>query len=133
MKHVFTDPQALLAELSKEMLSAMQEVDAKGKAKAKANAKQFYSQGSPKRYNRTGKYGDAPDSTGAQGGGGHVSTEIYMNESGHGYTTGTFSAREAWEAAENHTSGVLGKPGRWAQTEQDIEQLANEIFAKHFN
>ena len=89
MKHVFTDPQALLAELSKEMLSAMQEVDEKGKAKAKANAKQFYSQGSPKRYDRTGKYGDAPDSTGAQGGGGHVSTEIYMNESGHGYTTGT--------------------------------------------
>ena len=72
MKHVFTDPQALLAELSKEMLSAMQEVDAKGKAKAKANAKQFYSQGSPKRYDRTGKYGDAPDSTGAQGGGGHA-------------------------------------------------------------
>ena len=101
--------------------------------KAKANAKQFYSQGSPKRYDRTGKYGDAPDSTGAQGGGGHVSTEIYMNESGHGYTTGTFSAREVWEAAENHTSGVLGKPGRWAQTEQDIEQLANKIFAKHFN
>lgn len=93
----------------------------------------FYSQGSPKRYKRTGKYGDAPDSTGAQGGGGHVSTEIYMNESGHGYTAGTFSAREVWEAAENHTSGVLGKPGRWAQTEQDIEQLANEIFAKHFN
>ena len=44
-----------------------------------------------------------------------------------------FSAREVWEAAENHTSGVLGKPGRWAQTEQDVEQLANEIFAKHFN
>lgn len=41
--------------------------------------------------------------------------------------------REVWEAAENHTSGVLGKPGRWAQTEQDVEQLANEIFAKHFN
>lgn len=37
MKHVFTDPQALLAELSKEMLKAMQEVDAKGKAKAKEN------------------------------------------------------------------------------------------------
>lgn len=61
MKHVFTDPQALLAELSKEMLSAMQEVDAKGKAKAKENAEQFYSQGSPVMYSRTGKYGDAPD------------------------------------------------------------------------
>ena len=67
------------------MLSAMQEVDAKGKVKAKENAEQFYSQGSPKRYDRTGKYGDAPDSTGAQGGGGHVSTEIYMNESGFSF------------------------------------------------
>ena len=38
MKHVFTDPQALLAELSKEMLSAMQEVDEKGKAKAMPNS-----------------------------------------------------------------------------------------------
>ena len=128
-----TDPQALLAELSKEMLKAMQEVDAKGKAKAKENAEQFYSQGSPDRYIRTGKYGDAPDSTGAQGGGGHVSTEIYMNEAGHGYTTGTFSAHQVWEAAEDGSAGVLGKPGRWAQTEQDVEQLANEIFAKHFN
>lgn len=58
---------------------------------------------------------------------------IRIKQSGHGYTTGTFSAREVWEAAENHTSGVLGKPGRWAQTEQDVEQLANEIFAKHFS
>lgn len=132
MKHVFTDPQALLAELSKEMLVAMQEVDAKGKAKAKENAESFYSQGSPVLYDRTGKYGDASDSTGARGGGGHVSTEIYMNPSGHGYTTGTFSAQEVWEAAESGSAGVLGMPGRWTKTEQDVEQLANEIFAKHF-
>ena len=55
-----------------------------------------------------------------------------MNPSGHGYTTGTFSAQEVWEAAENHTAGVLGKPGRWTQTETDIEEIVNDVFSRKF-
>lgn len=132
MAKTFTDVSSLLAAVNKEMMQAMNEIDKNGLKIAKKNAKDFYTQGKPKVYDRTGTYGDAPNSTGVQGGGNHWSTEIYMEESGHGYRTGSFSAREVWEAAENHTSGVLGKPGRWSQTEEEVEKLANEIFAKHF-
>lgn len=132
MAKTFTDVSSLLAAVNKEMMQAMNEIDKNGLKIAKKNAKDFYSQGKPKVYDRTGTYGDAPNSTGVQGGGNHLSTEIYMEESGHGYRSGSFSAREVWEAAENHTSGVLGKPGRWAQTEEEVEKLVNEIFAKHF-
>ena len=105
----------------------------KGYLKACENAVDFYSECSPKVYQRTGTYGDAPDTDGVKGSGNNLSAKIYMNPSGHGYTTGTFSAQEVWEAAENHTAGVLGKAGRWEQTERDIEDSVNESFGKRFH
>lgn len=129
----YTDLNSLLNAMRKEMRSAMQSAEQRSHMKALENADEFYSMDSPDRkYVRTGKYGDAPDSTGVTGGGDHLEAEIYMNPAGHGYTTGTFSAQEVWEAAENHTAGVIGMPGRWAQTESDIEQIVNEEFGKRF-
>lgn len=124
--------EALLASIQREMMAAMKNSEQRSHMKALENADEFYSQGDPIRYERTGKYGDAPDSTGVMGSGNHLQADIFMNESGHGYTTGTFSAQQVWEAAENHTAGVLGKSGRWAQTESDIEQIVNEEFGKRF-
>lgn len=118
--------------LQKEMRSAMEESVNDGYLKACENAVDFYTEGNPQFYDRTGKYGDAPDTGGVEGSGNHLSARIYMNPSGHGYTTGTFSAQEVWEAAENHTAGVLGKPGRWAQTEIDIEDAIDKAFGKRF-
>lgn len=124
---------AILNAMRREMRAAMQSAEQRSHMKALENADEFYSMDSPDRkYVRTGKYGDAPDSTGVTGGGDYLEAEIYMNPAGHGYTTGTFSAQEVWEAAENHTAGVLGMPGRWAQTESDIEQIVNEEFGKRF-
>lgn len=128
----YNNLNALLNAVRREMKSAMQSSEQRSHMKALENADEFYSQGDPIRYVRTGKYGDAPDSTGVTGGGDYLEAEIYMNPAGHGYTTGTFSAQEVWEAAENHTAGVLGMPGRWAQTESDIEQIVNEEFGKRF-
>ena len=121
-----------MAALQKEMYGAMVRAESKSFDAARENAQSFYSQGNPKYYKRTGKYGDAPDSTGVLGSGNHLEAEIYMNPSGHGYTTGTFSAQEVWEAAETGSAGVLGMPGRWAQTESDIQQIVNEEFGKAF-
>lgn len=134
----FTNVQALLSAINQEMTQAMTEVSLQGLIKSHENAQDFYSEGGEHdgekgHYKRTGTYGTAPNSTGVQKLGNTVSTEIYMEEAGHGYRTGTFSAREVWQAAEDHTAGVTGKPGRWQQTEQDVEKLANEVFAEHFN
>ena len=129
---VFTDVQALLSAVNQEMAEAMEEVSVEGGVAALKNAEDFYSQGTPEKYDRTGTYGNAPTSDGVQRFGNTVSTEIYMEEAGHGYSTGSFSARDVWNAAEYHTAGVLGKEGRWAQTEQDVDKIKDAVFAKHF-
>lgn len=129
---VFTDSASLFAAIQREMKQAMTEVSLQGFIKAHENAEEFYSQGVPRVYDRTGTYGTAPNTTGVSGGGNHVETEIYMEEAGHGYSTGTFSAQEVWNAVETGGAGVLGLPGRWAETEQDVEQIINEVFGSHF-
>lgn len=133
MAKSFKSWEALEKAIQQEMKNAMEESVRKGYLKACENAVDFYSEGSPKVYQRTGTYGDAPDTDGVEGSGNNLSAKIYMNPSGHGYTTGTFSAQEVWEAAENHTAGVLGKAGRWEQTERDIEDAVNESFGKRFH
>lgn len=129
MGGTFTNSSSLIAALQKEMQSKMEHAEQRIHYKALENAEVFYSQGNPNWYDRTGKYGDAPDSTGVIGGGNHLEAEIYMNPAGHGYTTGTFSAKEVWTAAETGSAGVLGKSGRWAQTEEDAEKILNEEFS----
>ena len=100
--------------------------------KAHENALSFYDQGEPKYYHRTGTYGTAPNTDGVKGFGNTQEVEIYMEEAGHGYSTGTFSAQEVWQAAEDHTYGVLGRPGRWAQTESDVQDIINNVCSEHF-
>lgn len=129
---VYTNIGSLIAALQREMRNAMNATEQRSYEKARENAAMFYAQGNPIEYKRTGKYGDAPDSTGVSGGGNYLEAEIYMNPAGHGYTTGTFSAQEVWQAAEDHDAGVLGMPGRWVQTESDIERIINEEFGKRF-
>lgn len=128
----FTNVQALLSAINQEMTQVMDEISVEGKMIALRNAESFYSQGEPSSYVRTGKYGDAPTSDGVQRSGNEVSTEIYMKEAGHGYRTGTFSAKEVWQAAEDHTFGVLGKSGLWQDSEEEIKKMAYDKFAKHF-
>lgn len=128
----FSSWSALEAIIQNELRSAMESSKQRSYMKALENAEEFYSQGNPKRYNRTGTYGDAPDSTGVTGSGNILEAEIYMNPNGHGYTTGTFSAQEVWQAVETGSAGVLGLSGRWAETEKDIEQIVNEEFGKRF-
>lgn len=129
---VYTSFDALLASIQAEMMKAMKASEQRSFEKALENAEDFYSQGDPEYYVRTGKYGDSPDSTGVMGTGDYLGADIYMNPSGHGYRTGSFSAQEVWDAAENGTYGVLGKPGRWKQTESDIGKIVQEEFGKRF-
>ena len=121
-----------MAGLQQELHSAMNEISLQGLMKAHENASEFYDQGDPKRYKRTGTYGTAPNTDGVKGFGNVQEVEIYMEEAGHGYSTGTFSAREVWEAVENHTAGVLGKAGRWAETESDVSKIIYDVMSEHF-
>lgn len=121
-----------MAGLQHELHSAMNEISLQGLMKAHENASEFYDQGDPKRYKRTGTYGTAPNTDGVKGFGNIQEVEIYMEEAGHGYSTGTFSARDVWDAVENHTAGVLGKAGRWAETESDVSKIIYDVMSEHF-
>lgn len=132
MAKKITSFKQLEAECQKKMRRAMENTTVESWIKARENAEDFYSEGSPKYYERTGKYGDAPDAKDVSGSGNHLHSEIFMNPWNHGYTTGSFSAQEVWEAAETGTAGVLGMPGRWEQTECDIDDIGNREFSKYF-
>lgn len=132
MAKTYTNISSLMAGLQQELHSAMNEISLQGLMKAHENASEFYDQGDPKRYKRTGTYGTAPNTDGVKGFGNVQEVEIYMEEAGHGYSTGTFSAREVWEAVENHTAGVLGKAGRWAETESDVAKIIYDVMSEHF-
>ena len=132
MAKTYTNISSLMAGLQQELHSAMNEISLQGLMKAHENASEFYDQGDPKRYRRTGTYGTAPNTDGVKGFGNIQEVEIYMEEAGHGYSTGTFSAREVWEAVENHTAGVLGKAGRWAETESDVSKIIYDVMSEHF-
>lgn len=129
----FNSWSALEKAVQQKHRDAMQATEQRSHMSALENADEFYSQGNPVMYERTGTYGDAPDSTGVTGGGNKLHTEIYMNPNGHGYTTGTFSAQEVWQAAEVGSAGVLGLSGRWAETESDVKKIINEEFGKRFS
>ena len=129
----YTNISSLMAALQKDLRTAMTEISIQGLMKAHENANEFYEQGKPDWYVRTGTYGTAPNSDGVKGFGNVQETEIYMEEAGHGYRTGTFSAREVWEAVESGSYGVLGKPGRWAETENDVKQIVNDVMSEHFS
>lgn len=132
MAKTYTNISSLMAGLQQELHSAMNEISLQGLMKAHENASEFYDQGDPKRYKRTGTYGTTPNTDGVKGFGNVQEVEIYMEEAGHGYSTGTFSAREVWEAVENHTAGVLGKAGRWAETESDVSKIIYDVMSEHF-
>lgn len=128
----YNNISSLMSGLQQELRSAMTEISLQGLIKANENANEFYDQGNPEYYKRTGTYGTAPNTDGVKGFGNVQEVEIYMEEAGHGYSTGTFSAHEVWEAVENHTAGVLGKAGRWAETENDVQDIINNVMSEHF-
>ena len=131
MARSFTNSEALLAAIRKEMQSAMDEVESKGYLAAVKNAGDFYSQGHPNRYKRTPSYGNSAKSTGVIGSGDHLETEIYL-DTGFNYSTGSWSTPKIFDAIEFGDGGVLGKTGRWQQTEEDVERIINEAFVKRF-
>lgn len=128
----YTNISSLMSGLQQELRFAMTEISLQGLMKAHENASSFYDQGNPEYYERTGTYGTAPTTDGVKGFGNTQEVEIYMEEAGHGYSTGTFSAQEVWQAAEDHSAGILGRPGRWAETESDVQDIINNVMSEHF-
>lgn len=97
-----------------------------GLSKTKENVESFYSQGFPTQYLRTGALGESPESSGVSGGNGEYKYKIHLNEPT--YSTGTYSGHTVLEEAQHNGSGILGKPGTWDDSVQDIEEELKKNF-----
>ena len=92
----------------------------------KEDIESFYMQGDPKRYERTGAYGESPESTGVSGGNGNYDYNIHLNPPS--YSTGTYDGQTVLEEAQYHGSGILGRAGTWFEAQQDIEEAIRKNF-----
>ena len=66
MVKTYTNISSLMAGLQQELRSAMTEISLQGLMKAHENANEFYDQGNPEYYKRTGTYGTAPNTDGVK-------------------------------------------------------------------
>jgi len=133
-------------KIQQKAKEAVEETEANGLTSAINNVSSFYTQGNPTIYQRTGQLGNSAKSDGVSGGGNNWRTKIYLDVAGTSYNVpnpdfdfdGTgrfshFSSQEVFEAAENHTSGVKGKPGFWKKTESELEQMFDIAMSKRFS
>lgn len=112
--------------IRKKANEAIQEVSSKGLLAAKARTRGFYT-GSPLIYQRTGKLGESPETTGVSGKGSIISTEIYLNQN-YDYNTGTWSTPQIFKAAESGNSNLVGSPHFWEYALNDIYFIVREAF-----
>lgn len=126
-----TSTEQLEAALRSKLKSAMEATRAKVEAQADGNVWEFYTEGNPDEYVRTGALGNTPETTNVQSALNMASFEIRLNDN-YSYSTGTFTANEVLTAAENHSAGILGKPGFWQKTMEDSKNILDETISSAF-
>lgn len=124
----FTNFAALKAGLQREMYSAVREATEESYQDLQSNTGDFYN--SPQGiYQRTGQLKDSPQLDGINYNGDNAVGQISIN-------TGT-----QYEPAGRDTEtiyiygnegGLLGNPGFWDRTEDDIQKNIEKSFGKHF-
>lgn len=140
MAKTFNNWNALKKAIQEEMRKAMVEAESKSYLDALNNASDYYSEGNPVMYERTGQYGNSPCTTDVQGSGDNLDYEIYLDQS-YEYPNLIGSQRDwstatIFDAIEEGFGGKYapkGKHGRWQQTEEDIEKNVKEAFEKRFD
>lgn len=121
----------LQAECQKKMQKAMNKAESNTYLNANEHMTEFYSQGNPVMYKRTGQLGNSTRTTGVKGGGNRLHAEIYLDPM-YEYDTGTYTAAKVMSEAEVGGSGILGKSGFWERTEEDAKRNIDEAFGNEF-
>lgn len=128
---VATNLAQLEQMLRERMKSAMQVASDNIHSDIQKNLAAFYSVPQGKMYVRTGNLRNSAERTPVTSAGNTCSFEAKLNTT-HGYTTGTFSKTEVLNAAENHTAGVLGRPGFWKKSEANMQKRLDSALRSHF-
>ncbi len=123
----YTTASALKEAIRKKAQQAMKKVSDKGLKEAQENNRWFYESPLPQRYTRTGQLGNSPETTGIKSSGSQCGTEIYL-DTDFNYGTGTWSTEKIFKAAEQGNANILGNPGFWAKTKENMPDIIKEAF-----
>lgn len=102
--------------------------ESEGFAQTQADIQNFYSSGSPVQYIRTGTYESSPRSSGViSQGNGNYHYDIHLNVAEYPY--GKLSGLQIMNCIQNNGAGVLGTPGTWDDSVQDIIEAVKANFS----
>ena len=115
---------AIDAEIIKPRVEASEQ---EGFERTQIDIQNFYSSGSPRYYQRTGAYGNSPESSGViSKGNGNYEYHIHLNNPE--YSTGT-PGFPVLNMAQRNGAGILGTPGTWADSAEDIIEAVKGHFS----
>lgn len=128
--------------LLKEMRKAMNVASEKMLADMHDETSDFYTQGNPKMYQRTGALGDTPKTTAVSSSGNIVSFKAYLDTSG-GYTTGDNPSMtqvldlanygKPWTTESGSPArATLGKKGFWERAEKKMQRTLDRTMGQFF-
>lgn len=93
------------------------------------NVMDYYSSGSPIKYERTGTLLESPNTTPVSCAGKHFTFESYLNDS-ISYHTGKYTGAEVIDATEDGHSGTLGKRGYFKRTEEAVPEILEKALSQ---
>lgn len=136
-----------MAELEKMILDkmtlAMSDAHQRAKQDTEKEVMDFYSQGKPRLYKRTGKLGKSTKSYGTFKGAKSVSFVVWLDRT---YTydmpnmlfikrglSSYFTTPMVFDAAESGTAKIKGKSGFWSRSVEKIKKDTDDALSKYFS
>lgn len=131
--HNCKSSEELRQAIMNEMQSTMTELRGMSESINEVNIANYYGDGDPKYYKRTGTLPNATYTTPLRRLGQYsMIFSLQLDENRVNWSTGTFTPAEVLMATEGHTSGVLGRSHYFEKTTQQTEELTNHLFASKF-
>jgi len=124
---------AIRRQIERDARNALNEARDKTSKKLDENLLGFYAGGDPIQYQRTGTLINASNVTPVQGSSDSFGFKAEMDGNRIGYNTGTFTGWQVVRATEEGTSGVVGSPGYWEKTDEEIPDIVDSAFSKRFD
>lgn len=107
-------------EIERRVQAANNEISSVGQK----DIEQFYSQGKPRRYRRTGKYGRSFEVTPVNGGRGRYSFTMRLNVTD--YSPAGLTGQQIYEGIQSNQYRIKGKPNTWHTALKHLYQILNK-------
>lgn len=120
---------ALERQLTKDVRSVAESARNEIEKELQDNVMDYYSSGSPIKYERTGTLLESPNTTPVSCAGKHFTFESYLNDS-ISYHTGKYTGAEVIDATEDGHSGTLGKYGYFKRTEEAVPEILEKALSQ---